>query len=83
LPESINDGTLLLSDVVVIPVPSLGVDRLTNTTQHSEGAEIVGLDVMLTETTEETNGGRSSVELGNLVLLNGLPVAGRGGVNGG
>ena len=83
LPESVNDGALLLPDMVVVPVPSLGVDRLTDATQHSEGAEVVGLGVVLTETTKETDGGGSGVELGNLVLLNGLPVAGRGRVNGG
>lgn len=83
LPESVHDGTLLLPDVVVIPVPSLGVDRLTDATQHSESAKVVGVDVVLTETTEETNGGWSSVDVGNLMLLNGLPVTGWGGVNGG
>jgi len=81
LPESINDGTLPLSDVVVVPVPSLGVDWLTDTTQYSEGAEVMGVDMVFTETTEETNCSGSGVKLGNLVLLNGLPVAGWGGVN--
>jgi len=81
LPESVNDGTFLLPDVVVIPVPSLGVDGLTNATQHSEGAKVVGVDVVLTETTEETDGGGSSVDMGNLVLFDGLPVAGWGWIN--
>ena len=81
MPESINDSTLPLSDVVVVPVPSLGVDRLADTTQYPEGAEVVGVDVVFTETTEETNCGGSGIKLGNLVLLNGLPVAGWGGVN--
>ena len=81
LPESVNDGTFLLPNVFVIPVPSLRVDRLANTTQHSEGAKVVGVDMVLTETTEEADGGGSSVDVGNLVLLNSLPVAGRGRVN--
>ena len=83
LPESVNDGALLLSNVVVIPVPSFGVDGFTDTTQHSEGAEIVAGDVVFTKTTEETDGGGGGVELGDLVLLDGLPVARRGRVNGG
>ena len=83
LPESVNDSTLLLPNVVVIPVPSFGVDGFTDTTQHSEGAEIVAGDVVFTKTTEETDGGGSSVEVGDLVLLNCLPVTGWGGVNGG
>jgi hypothetical protein len=81
LPPGVNDGTLLLPDVFVVPVPSLGVDGFTNTTQHSDGTEIVGLDVVFTETTKETDGGGSSVEVGNLVFLNGLPVAGWSRVN--
>ena len=69
--------------MVVVPVPSFGVDRLTNSTQHPESAEVVGLGVVFTETTEETDGGWSGVEMGELVLLDGLPVTGWGGVNGG
>ena len=83
LPESVNDGTLFFPDVVIVPVPSLRVDGLTNATQHSEGAKVVGMDVVLTETTEEADGGGSSVDVGNLVLLNGLPVARWGRINGG
>jgi len=83
LPESIDDGTLLLADVIVVPVPSLGVDRLANGTQYSDGAEIVGLDVVFSETAEETDGGWSRVEVGKLVFLSGLPVTGWGRVNGG
>lgn len=83
LPESVDDGTFSLSDMIVVPLPSLGVDRFADTTQHSEGAEIVGLGVVFTETTEKTDGGRSRVELGDLVLLDSLPVTSRGRVNGG
>lgn len=82
LPESIDDGALFLADVVVIPVPSLGVDRLTNGTQYSESTEIVAVDVVLSETAEETDGGWSRVEVGKLVLLNGLPVTRWGRVDG-
>lgn len=64
-------------------MPSLGVDGLADTAQHPDRAEIVAADVLLTETTEETDGGGSSVEVGDLVLLNCLPVTGWGGVNGG
>ena len=81
MPESVNDGALLLSDMIVLPVPSLGVDRLADSTQHSEGAEIVVLDVVFTETAEEADSGGGGVELGNLMFLNGLPVAGWGRVN--
>ena len=39
------------------------------------------LDVVFTETAEEADSGGGGVELGNLVFLNGLPVAGWGRVN--
>ena len=64
-------------------MPSLRIDRLANATQDPDRAEIVAVDVVLAETTEETDGGRSGVEVGDLVLLNSLPVTGWGGVNGG
>ena len=41
------------------------------------------MDMVLAETTEETDGSGSGVEVGNFVVRNGLPVAGRGRVNGG
>jgi hypothetical protein len=41
----------------------------------------VVFDVVLAETAEEADGGGSGVEVGNLVLLDGLPVAGGGRVN--
>lgn len=81
-PESIDDGALLLSDVLVVPVPSFGVDRLTDGTQDSQRAEVVTLDVALTEPSEQANGGRSRVELRELVLLDDIPVAGWGRVDG-
>ena len=81
MPESVNNGALLLSNMVVIPVLGFRVDGFTDTTQHLEGAEIVAGDVMFTKTTEETDGGGGGVELGDLVLLDSLPVARRGRVN--
>lgn len=62
-------------------MPSLGIDGFTDTAQHSERAEVVGVDVVLTETTEEPDGGGSRVELGDLVLLDRLPVTRWSGVN--
>lgn len=69
--------------MLVVPVPSFGVDRLTDGTQDSQRAEVIALDVALTEPSEQANGGRSRVELGELVLLDDFPVAGWGRVDGG
>ena len=35
LPEGVDDGTLAASDVLVVPVPSLWVDRLAYSTNNS------------------------------------------------
>ena len=43
----------------------------------------MGVDVVFAKTTEETDGGRSGVEVSKLMLLNGLPVTGWGRVDGG
>ena len=32
LPVSVNDGTFLLADVIIVPMPSLRVDGLANST---------------------------------------------------
>ena len=76
MPPSANNGTLLPSGVFVVPIPSFGVDGFTDATQHSDGAEVVSLGVVLAETTEETNSSGSSIELGGVVLLDDLPVMG-------
>ena len=54
---------------------SFGVDRFTDTAQHSDRAEVI-LGVAFTETTKETDGSGSSVELSDLVLLDNLPMTG-------
>lgn len=38
LPEGINNCTLLLSDVLVIPMPRFGVNRLSYTPENSQTA---------------------------------------------
>ena len=64
-------------------MPSFRVDRLANTSENPQRAQIVLLDVVLAQTPQETDGGRGRVELGELVLLDGFPVARGGRVDGG
>jgi hypothetical protein len=79
LPESIDNCALLLSDVLVIPVPRFRVDRLADTSQDTQGAEIMALNVVRPKTTKESDSGGGRVKLGELVFRNGLPVTrGRG-----
>lgn len=68
--------------MLIIPIPRLGVDRLADTTQDSQRAQVVVLDVVCAQAAEEADGGRGRVELGEFVLLDGFPVAGWCGING-
>ena len=61
---------------------SLGIDRFTDTTGGSDGAKVVVPDMMLDKMVEDVDDSGSSIEAGNLALLDGLP-AGWGRVNGG
>lgn len=63
--------------MVIVPVPCLGVDGFTDGTEDTQRREIMILDVVFSETTEETNGSGCRVELSKLVLLDGLPVTRR------
>jgi hypothetical protein len=81
VPERVNDSALLLSDMFVVPVPGFGIDRLTDRAKDTETAEIVVFYVLSAESAKEANGNRSRIELGKLVLLDGLPVARWCGVN--
>jgi hypothetical protein len=73
-PEGIDNRTLLPSDVVIVPVPGFWVDGFSDTSENTEGTEVVILDVMSTKATEETDGGGSRVEMSEFVFLDSLPV---------
>lgn len=64
-------------------MPRLGVDWLADAAEDAERREVVVLDVVGAEAAEETDGGGGGVELGEFVFLDGLPVAGGRGVDGG
>jgi hypothetical protein len=63
LPVGVNNSTLLVSNVLPVPVPRLRVDRLSDGSDSTERGKVVSLDVLLAEATEKTNGGRGGVEL--------------------
>jgi hypothetical protein len=75
-PVSIDDGTLATTDDGIVPVPSLGVDGLADGAEDPDCAEVVTINMVSAETTKESDGGGSRVELGELVSLDGLPVPG-------
>lgn len=82
-PVSVDDGTLAVhTGVFVVPVPGLGVDRLTDGTEDTEGRKVASLDKLVTHAAQETDSSGSSVELGSLPLFNKVPVSGGVGVDG-
>lgn len=80
LPESIHNRALTPSNVVVVPMPRLRVDGLSDGTEHTQCAEVMVLHVVFAETTKQTDSSWCRVELGELMLLHSLPVSGRCGV---
>ena len=82
LPERVDDGALPPADVLVVPVPGLGVDRLAYAAEDAEGRQVVAFDVVLAQPAEEPYRGGGRVELRQAVLLDGFPVAGGRGVHG-
>jgi hypothetical protein len=54
-------------------VPSFRVNGLADTPDGSQRFERVVLDVIFSESTEQSDGGRG-VELGDLVFVDGVPV---------
>jgi hypothetical protein len=65
----------------VVPVPGFGVNMLTDRAKDTQTAEIMVFHVLGTESAKEANDSRSRIELGKLVLLDGLPGARWCGVN--
>ena len=80
-PVSVDNRALVLSRQVVVPMPSLGVDGLTDGSEDSKGGEVMVLDVLVTHSSEKSNGGGGSVELGGLPLVDKVPVSSRGRVD--
>jgi hypothetical protein len=76
LPVRIDDRTLILADMLTVPLPGFWVDRFADRAEDAERGEVVPFDVLWAETTEQANRSRCAVEVGELVLGDSLPVAG-------
>lgn len=68
-----NVGTLLANNLIV-PLPDLGSDGLTDGTESSQVLEVAA-DVLVTSSLEQSQGGGGNVELSDVVLLNDVPVS--------
>lgn len=63
MPVRIDDGALLLADMLPVPFPRFRVDRFSDGTDCAERRKVVAVRVLVAETTEETDSSRGSVEL--------------------
>ena len=75
LPPGIDDGTLLMADVLVEPYPCLWVNRLPNGAKKPKGGEIVLLGIMVSPLHEGSDGCRGGIENGDAIVSNELPEA--------
>lgn len=64
----------LLADNLIVPLPDLGSDGLTDGTESSQVLEVAA-DVLITSSLEQSQGGGGNVELSDVVLLNDVPVS--------
>ena len=81
LPVRIADVGLLLADNLIVPLPDLSSNGLTDGAKDSKVLHLVA-HVLVTSALQQAQSGGSDVELSDLVLLNDVPVAGEVGVGG-
>mmetsp|Transcript_5026 Transcript_5026/g.12823 ORF Transcript_5026/g.12823 Transcript_5026/m.12823 type:complete len:722 (-) Transcript_5026:224-2389(-) len=73
LPPRVDDRAVLVAHELVVPEPGLRVDGLAHTSEQPQRGPLVLLHPLVTETHQGPDGGRRSVELGHLVLVDDLP----------
>ena len=82
LPVGVANLGAALADNIVVPLPDLGGDGLTNGAENTEVLHLVA-DVVVTGTLQQAESSGGNVELSDLVLLDDVPVAGEVGIGGG
>ena len=75
LPPRVDDRAAAAADVLPVPDPRLGVDRLAHRAQQPQRAEVVCRGVLGAGLDEGPDQGRGRVVLGHAVALDDLPVA--------
>jgi hypothetical protein len=83
IPKSVNNRALFPSNMLVVPVPCLWINRLAHATEHSQAAQIILFDMVRPKSTQQADSSGRGVELGDLILIDSLPVARRAGIDGG
>lgn len=80
LPERVDDRAFAFADVRVVPVPSLGVDRLTHRPQQLQRRQVVLFNQYRPLTRQRPDRGRCGIVLVDLVFGAHLPEPARIGI---
>ncbi len=75
LPPGIDDRAFAAADLVVIPHPRFGIDRLAHGAQQAQAAEVVLFEPFVAPLHEGADRGRRGVEDGDGVFLDDAPKA--------
>ena len=73
LPPGVHDRAGSATDVLVVPDPRLGVDRLAYRPEHAQRRQVVGRRLCLTPLHESADRRRRRVELGHAIALDDVP----------
>jgi hypothetical protein len=76
----IYNVALLLADYIIVPLPDLGGDRLSDGAQDTQVLHL-SLDVLVSGALEQSQSGGGDVELGHVMLLDDIPVPREVGVS--
>ncbi len=82
LPPGVDNRAAALADMVVIPQPRLGVDRLADRAEDAQRAPAGAADIVLALAHQRADRGRRGVKDRDLVLVDDLPKARRVGIVG-
>lgn len=81
LPVGVDDSAVVLTDLLIVPFPSFRVNGFTNRANDSQCGKIIAFQPLVTQAAQRTDSGGSSIELGDLVLLDNLPETGWSGIS--
>jgi hypothetical protein len=70
----VSNVSFLLANNLKVPFPDFSGDWFTDRTEHAEMIHLV-MDMMISGPLEQSQSGRSNIKLGDLVLLDDIPVA--------
>src|SRR6202011_6160278 len=75
LPPGVYDRAAAAADVLLVPDPGLGVDRLAHRAEQAQRAEVVLLEIVRPPLHECADGGGRGIDDADLVALDDLPEA--------